>query len=219
MKKYLKYDLISNKKFFVSTFIVFAIFFIALISVKAVGSLSKLIEINSAIYSLEIILGLILLMVLIWFIFSSFYKEFYTRRGVLTFSLPLSFKDIIQSKFLVINLFYFTLSIFIILVNLFVGNFNLILLGKILLFLFILENFLSGLILFSIFIDRFKDNRVLALTSLIIFPISILGLIFFRSFNGDFKFLDMFTYGYFLALSLILFFVNTIYIGKNFDLS
>lgn len=219
MKKYLKYDLISNKKFFISTFIVFAIFFLALMSVRAVGNLSKLIEINSALYSLEMILGLVLLMVLIWFIFSSFYKEFYTRRGVLTFSLPLSFKDIILSKFLVINLFYFSLAAFIIFINLFVGNFNLVFLGKVLFFLFILENFLSELILLSIFIDRFKSNRFLALISLLIFPISIIALIFFRNFNESLKFLDAITFGYFVFLNLILFFVNKKYISENFDLS
>lgn len=219
MKKYLKYDLISNKKFFGSTFLVFAILFLVILSVRFVGSLNRLIEIDSALYTLEIILGLVLLMVLVAFIFSTFYKEFYTKRSVLTFSLPLAFKDIILSKIVVINLFYVLLAGFVLLISAFLPNRDFGLLAKILLLLFILENFLSQIILLSIFIDRFKNNRGYALFNLLIFPLSIIILIFFDSLGQGRSFLGAFTYGYFLILSLILFYVNQKYIRENFDLS
>lgn len=219
MKKYLKYDLISNKKFFGSTFLVFVILFLSITSVRVVGSLNKLIEINSTLYALEIILGLVLLMVLLAFIFTTFYKEFYGKRSVLTFSLPLSFKDIILSKVLVINLFYLLLAGFIGLINLFLPDKNMGLLGKILLLLFILENFLSQISLLAIFIDRFKNERIKALASLLIFPLAIIVLIFLRSLVDGEIFLTAFTYLYFLILTLALFYVNKKYIDENFDLS
>lgn len=219
MKQYLKYDLKSNRKFFASTFMVFAIFFLSLMSVRLVGNVSKLVEINSAIYSLEIILGLVLIMVLIWFIFSSFYKEFYTKRSTLTFSLPLSISDIILTKILVINLFYLVLAGFVIFINVFLGNFDLELLLRILLLLFFIVNFLSQLILFAISIDRFKGKRLFALSSLLIFFLAILLLILILGFGEGRDFLGGFSNGYFFVLSLVLFFVNKKYMKENFDLS
>lgn len=219
MKKYLKYDLISNKKFFGSTFLVFAIVFLAIMSVRVVGSLNRLIEINSALYALELILGLVLLMVLLAFIFTSFYKEFYGKRAVLTFSLPISFADIILAKILVINLFYLLLAGFMGLVSVFLPDKGSGLLGKILLLLFILANFLSELILLAIFIDRFRGQRSKALASLLVFPLAIIFLIILRAFGEASGFLNCFTYGYFVILTGILFFFNKKYVEENFDLS
>lgn len=218
MKKYLKYDLISNKKFFGSTFLVFVIIFLAMISVRIVGSINKLIEINQTLNALEIILFLVLLMVLVVFIFSSFYKEFYTRRSILTFSLPLSFKDIILSKILVINLFYLVLAVFVLIINFFIIKRDSGFLGEILVLLFVLENFLTQLILAAIFIDRFKNERIYALLSLMIFPLSILILLIFGGLGGA-RFLSAFTYIYFIGLALLIFYLNQRYINENFDLS
>ncbi|MDD7306449.1 MAG: hypothetical protein PUG67_07645 [Peptoniphilaceae bacterium] len=219
MKKYLKYDLISNKKFFSSTFLVFAILLFAILSVRVLGSLNRLIEINSALYALEIIFGLVLLMVLIAFIFSTYYKDFYSKRSILTFSLPLSFRDIIMSKILVINLFYLLMALFTIFLSYIVADRQSRLLVDLLFLLFILANYLSQLILFAIFVDRFKNQRLQAFLLLLIFPLSIIILILFRSLGEKEGFFDLFTYGYFFVLAICLFFINQKYIRENFDLS
>lgn len=219
MRKYLKYDLKSNKKFFISTLMIFVIFFISVSSVKLVGSFNVDIEINSTIYTLETILILVLVMALIWFIFSSFHKEFYSKRSILTFSLPISYSKIILSKVLVINLFYLVLLAFVLFINMLIGEKNPTNMGEILFFLCILCNFLVQLILFAICIDRFKNRRKSSLLSLLLFPITIIILIFIRDLEKIWEIFDIFTYGYYFILAIFLFFINQKYIRDNFDLS
>lgn len=219
MRKYLKYDLKSNKKFFASTFLVFVIFFLSILSVRLVGSLNSLIEVESAMFSLKIILIIVLSMTLIWFIFNSFYKDFYSKRGLLTFSLPIKFRSFIFSKVFVINLFYFILAGFLLLVYYLLLDTDIYSLLEILLFLFLIENYISQLILLAIQIDRFKNKRILSLFVLLLFPISIIGGLMLLSKEEIGTILNLYSYLYFLLLSLIFFIFNSIYMKYKFDLS
>ena len=109
MRKYLKYDVKSKMKFFISTIASFIILLISILSIKTIGVFSKRLEINSAINSIEIIVVVVFILTISYFIINTFYKDLYTNRSILTFSLPISAKEFIFAKLIVINIFYWLL--------------------------------------------------------------------------------------------------------------
>ena len=109
MRKYLKYDAKSNMKFFISTIASFVILLISMMSIKTIGAFSRTLEINSAINSIEIIVVVVFILTISYFIINSFYKDLYTNRSILTFSLPISAREFILAKLIVINIFYWLL--------------------------------------------------------------------------------------------------------------
>ncbi|MFR2716449.1 MAG: ABC-2 transporter permease [Anaerococcus obesiensis] len=116
MRKYLKYDAKSNMKFFISTIASFVILLISMMSIITIGVFSRTLEINSAINSIEIIVVVVFILTIAYFIINSFYKDLYTNRSILTFSLPISAREFILAKLIVINIFYWLLifvSIFV----------------------------------------------------------------------------------------------------------
>lgn len=219
MKKYLKYDLKSSNKFFLSTLVVFIIFLVSILSIRIIGTLNKMIRINSAIDSFKIIIPLILIMVLIWFIFNSFYKDLYTRNGILTFSLPLSFESLIFSKVLVINIFYLVLIGFVLILKT-IANLNLEMNLKLLfLMVFLLINLFSQIMLLAMMIYRFKHEKIRAASSFLLIPLILLLNFLLPSYKKTGTYMNWMSFLYLFIVILVLFVLNIKYMKKNFDLS
>lgn len=219
MLRYLKYDLKSNKKFFLSSFMVFIIFLISILSIKIVGSMNRLIEINSTLDLIEIILSILLIIGQVRFIINTFYKDLFTRRGILTFSLPISFREILFSKLIVINLFYLFLTLFTVILMKFTGikiKTNLFL---IFFFIFLVINLLAQIIFLSMAIYKFKNDRIRSIISLILIPLIILQTFLLPTYRNQGIYISSLNIFYLLGLNIIFFFVNEKYMDRNFDLS
>lgn len=220
MEKYFKYDLKSNRKFFVSTLLVFMIFLFSIVSINFFGSLTSKFDIDIAIYSLEVLIPLILMLVMIYFIISSYYNDLFTKRGILTFSLPISYKSILFSKTLVINLFFIVLLAFVWILFFLLGR-NLLKENlDIILFIFAMVNVTSGLILMEMQTERFGKKRGSAIFSslisfIIIFAISLI----LEKFIGIYRLVGGISTIYYLLAAFVLFEVNIKIINKKFDLS
>lgn len=178
MRKYLKYDVKSNMKFFISTIASFVILLISILSIKTIGVFSKRLEINSAINSIEIIVVVVFILTISYFIINTFYKDLYTNRSILTFSLPISAKEFIFAKLIVINIFYWLLVFLSVFLFYIVGTYlnPKILLS--LLFIMILINITSLMIFLYIQMDRYIFRRKISIIAIFI----ITGLIFALGF-------------------------------------
>ena len=159
MRKYLKYDAKSNMKFFISTIASFVILLISMMSIKTIGAFSRTLEINSAINSIEIIVIVVFILTISYFIINSFYKDLYTNRSILTFSLPISAREFILAKLIVINIFYWLLVFLSVFLFYIVGTY---LNTKILLslvFIMILINISALLVFLYMQMDRYLFKR------------------------------------------------------------
>lgn len=245
MRKYLKYDVKSNMKFFLSTFICFLILLISLISVRTIGSFSSLLEVDSAVNSIEIILIGVFIMTMIYFIINTFYKDLYTDRSILTFSLPISAREFLTAKLLVINIFFYLLVFLSILLFYLSGRLMDVWSLVTIIFSMILLNVFSLIMFLYMQLDRFLYKRKNA----VIFTILLIGLIFVGGFflnryflflhdgslirdgkhslafisayvkiNGR-NFLNLTGFLYYIVVSLILGFFNIRILKNDLDLS
>ncbi|MSS78140.1 ABC transporter permease [Anaerococcus sp. AGMB00486] len=188
MRKYLKYDVKSNMKFFLSTFICFVILLVSLVSVRTIGSFTSLLEVGSAINSIEIILIGVFIMTMIYFVINTFYKDLYTDRSILTFSLPISAREFLTAKLLVINIFFYLLVFLSIFLFYLSGRFMNIWSLISIIFAMIILNVFSLLIFLFMQMDRFLFKR----KNTVIIIILLIGLIFVGGFflNRYFLFLS-----------------------------
>lgn len=183
MRKYLKYDVKSNMKFFISTIASFVILLISLLSIKTIGAISRSLEINSALNSIEIIVVAVFILTISYFIINTFYKDLYTNRSILTFSLPISAKEFILAKLVVINIFYWLLVFLSVFLFYIVGKYLNTKTLLSLIFIMNLVNVFSMLIFLFMQMDRFIFRK--KTSALVIFIITglIFGLGFFINKN------------------------------------
>lgn len=174
MRKYLKYDVKSNMKFFLSTFTSFIILLVSLVSVRSIGSFSSLLEVNSAINSIEIILIGVFMMTMIYFVINTFYKDLYTDRSILTFSLPITAREFLTAKLIVINIFFYLLVFLSIFLFYLSGRYMDLRTLTAILFSMVILNVFSLLMFLFMQMDRFLFRRA---TSVII--IILIGVIIF----------------------------------------
>lgn len=245
MRKYLKYDAKSNMKFFLSSFVCFLILLVSLLSVRTVGSFSSLVRINSALNSIEIILIGVFLMTMLYFIINTFYRDLYTPRSILTFSLPISAKDFIAAKLLIINIFFFLLIFLSIVLFYLMGKVMDIRSLIAILFMVVLVNILSLLIFLYMQMDRFlfKRKNAIILTIILIVLIFVGGFFLNKEFlllhNGNLikntdhilafvmpyikiegiNFLNLTAFVYYGLIFIILYIVNVTILKKDLDLS
>lgn len=183
MRKYLKYDAKSNMKFFISTIASFVILLISMMSIKTIGAFSRTLEINSAINSIEIIVVVVFILTISYFIINSFYKDLYTNRSILTFSLPISAREFILAKLIVINIFYWLLVFLSVFLFYIVGTY---LNTKILLslvFIMILINISALLVFLYMQMDRYLFKRKISVFLIFIMTTAIFALAFFINKN------------------------------------
>lgn len=187
MRKYLKYDVKSNMKFFLSTFICFLILLVSLVSVRTIGSFSSVLEVGSAINSIELILIVVFVMTMIYFVINTFYKDLYTDRSILTFSLPISAREFLTAKLIVINIFFYLLVFLSIFLFYLSGRLMDIWILLTIIFAMVLLNVFSLLIFLFMQMDRFLFKRKNA----VLITILLTGAIFVGGFflNRYFLFL------------------------------
>lgn len=244
MRKYLKYDVKSNMKFFISTVATFVILLISLLSIKTLGAISQSLEINSAINSIEIIVVVVFILTISYFIINSFYKDLYTNRSILTFSLPISAKEFISAKLLVINIFFWLLVFLSVFLFYVVGIYMNLKSLLSLIFIMILVNIISLLIFLYMQMDRFILRR--KTSAILIFIIMVLILVVGFFVNKNFLFLNnkmllknynymafiyayikykgafyinLTSFSYYIIVTLILFRINAKILRKDLDLS
>lgn len=214
MRKYLKYDVKSNMKFFLSTFVCFLIILLSFISVRTIGSFSSFLEINSAINSIEIILVGVFMMTMIYFVINTFYKDLYTDRSILTFSLPISAGEFLSAKLMVINIFFYLLVFLSIFLFYLSGkNMDIWILLSII-FAMILLNMFSLLMFLYMQMDRFLYKRKRAVFTIIL----IIGLIFILGFFLNRYLLVLFDGNSFIISERNLYFISAFVNkqGRNF---
>ena len=244
MRKYLKYDVKSNMKFFISTVATFVILLISLLSIKTLGAISQSLEINSAINSIEIIVIVVFVLTISYFIINSFYKDLYTNRSILTFSLPISAKEFIFAKLLVINIFFWLLVFLSVFLFYVVGIYMNIKSHLSLIFIMILVNIISLIIFLYMQMDRFLLKRKTSAFTIFIIMVIIFALGFFinknflilnngmilKNYNymafiyayikykGDF-YINLTSFTYYILISFLLFRINAKILRKDLDLS
>lgn len=244
MRKYLKYDVKSNMKFFISTVATFVILLISLLSIKTIGAISQSLEINSAINSIEIIVIVVFILTISYFIINSFYKDLYTNRSILTFSLPISAQEFIFAKLLVINIFFWLLVFLSVFLFYVVGIYMNIKSLLSLVFIMILVNIISLIIFLYMQMDRFLLKRKTSAFAIFIVIVLIFALGFFINKNflllnsgiilkkynymafiyayikykGDF-YINLTSFTYYILISFLLFRVNAKILRKDLDLS
>lgn len=244
MRKYLKYDVKSNMKFFISTVATFVILLISLLSIKTIGAISQSLEINSAINSIEIIVIVVFILTISYFIINSFYKDLYTNRSILTFSLPISAQEFIFAKLLVINIFFWLLVFLSVFLFYVVGIYMNIKSLLSLVFIMILVNIISLIIFLYMQMDRFLLKRKTSAFAIFIVIVLIFALGFFinknflllnsgiilKNYNymafiyayikykGDF-YINLTSFTYYILISFLLFRVNAKILRKDLDLS
>ena len=236
MRKYLKYDAKSNMKFFISTIASFVILLISMMSIKTIGAFSRTLEINSAINSIEIIVVVVFILTISYFIINSFYKDLYTNRSILTFSLPISAREFILAKLIVINIFYWLLVFLSVFLFYIVGTY---LNTKILLslvFIMILINISALLVFLYMQMDRYLFKRKISVFLIFIMTIAIFALAFFINKNflllhnkmafvysyikykGE-SYINLTGFIYYILIFLGLFWINAKILKKDLDLS
>ena len=244
MRKYLKYDVKSNMKFFISTVATFVILLISLLSIKTLGAISQSLEINSAINSIEIIVIVVFVLTISYFIINSFYKDLYTNRSILTFSLPISAKEFIFAKLLVINIFFWLLVFLSVFLFYVVGIYMNIKSLLSLIFIMILVNIISLIVFLYMQMDRFLLKRKTSAFIIFIIMALIFALGFFinknflilnngmilKNYNymafiyayikykGDF-YINLTSFTYYILISFLLFRINAKILRKDLDLS
>lgn len=247
MGKIIKYDLKSNIKFFISSLLVYMIFIVSIGSVKSIGTISSQFQSVNTDRTLIIVEIIVFSFAMIYFLTNSFYKDLYTKRGILTFSLPIKMRSFLFSKLLVIDMFYVLLTILIsislkISLNI---DFNLKLL-MIYILTFLIINIISNVIFFCMEVDRFylnEKNRNLIWLIAIVSVLLIFTLGYFLCknhifyFDGEFKRAETFSLSfiypfvrdsfkvniiafiYYIIVNLVMFVLNVKILDNDLDLS
>ena len=245
MEKYLKYDVKSNMKFFISTFLVFLILLVSILSIRVIGKISENLQIAMAINSMEIIVITIFLLTMVYFIINTFYKDLYTNRSILTFSLPIGEGAFIRSKLLVINIFYLSIGVFSAILLFFMRKNIDISLFIYLIFMWIIVNIVGLFILMIMQIYRYKGFYLINFVKILGLAIFIVGISFIlnkyvlilsngKIYHNNFSFfafispyvringkiyVNLTTIVYYTSIILPLFFINRSIMKKYFDLS
>lgn len=240
-----KYDLKSNKKFFVSTILVYIIFLLAIFSVKTVGNVDLIFDAKVTNESLIILQIIIFSLSVIYFAISSFQKDLNSDRGLLSFTLPIKMSTYYFSKLLVINLFYLLLVLFLTssMVFGFKAVFKVEYIAVIILYLFIL-NVISSVTFMFLEIRRFIIHNHFKVLSfflgIVIFTIIFAGAFLIASkfsFNTDFTFsindgygidflypvkhfsVNLIAYIYYFIVTIIFSAIDIRMLNKSLDLS
>ncbi|MDO4662537.1 MAG: hypothetical protein Q4B36_05415 [Tissierellia bacterium] len=245
MGRIIKYDLKSNFKFFASTLIVYVIFMISIASIRGIGAVNDVFKSEDTSKTLVIIEIIVFSFVVIYFLLNSFYKDLYTKRGVLTFTLPVNMSKYLFAKTIVIDLFYvLMIALISISLKLSMGiNINRRLVIMFLMTLFII-NLLANIAFFCMEVDKFylsQKNRnwvvvVALVTFILIFTLAFLlcyknvfyydGMIkrgdnfllaFIYPFEG--KCINIVPFIYYFIVNVVLFALNVKILNDDLDLS
>ncbi|MDD7383180.1 MAG: hypothetical protein SOZ89_04695 [Peptoniphilaceae bacterium] len=242
MKNLIKYELKSNLKFFLSTGLVFIIFIIAIGTMKTMTNSIENFSSKDTLNVLIVLEIITFIFTIVMFFVNTFYRDLYTTKSTLTFTLPIKSFTYIFSKIIVTDIFFIALVLLFFVSSVFM-KFYLITVKNIILALFymLILNFII-LVTFSFMqMNRYKLSKYKKIFPSIAFFITLVIISFFICYNFVFtvygsreKFflanfypfenlksnnINFIPFLIYIMLFLVYFFMNKKILENNLDLS